>query len=130
MVSLFFFLYHLSALLTLSTETLPAPAPRALAAIAVDPMTMIMYLYGGYNYSNWFQGLTCPDSLLFALFQRPDLNVDPSLFKPDFWSLDLSVVQYPGTKAKWVFIGDEMGPPELCGMSLVSQQQSLLPNGN
>eukprot|EP01102_Stenamoeba_stenopodia_P001648 TRINITY_DN1148_c0_g1_i6.p1 TRINITY_DN1148_c0_g1~~TRINITY_DN1148_c0_g1_i6.p1 ORF type:complete len:485 (-),score=60.66 TRINITY_DN1148_c0_g1_i6:102-1556(-) len=68
------------------------PAPRCLSAIAVETETMTMYMYGGFNGTDWFS---------------------------DFWSLDLSAVQYPGTSVSWVFIGSDMGPPQMCGMSLV-----------
>jgi len=35
----------------------PVPAARCLAAVAVNPSDGVMYMYGGFNGTNWFAGL-------------------------------------------------------------------------
>eukprot|EP01102_Stenamoeba_stenopodia_P000206 TRINITY_DN10173_c0_g1_i1.p1 TRINITY_DN10173_c0_g1~~TRINITY_DN10173_c0_g1_i1.p1 ORF type:complete len:402 (+),score=74.72 TRINITY_DN10173_c0_g1_i1:63-1208(+) len=68
------------------------PTARCLSAVAVDN-NMVMYLYGGFDGQNWYQ---------------------------DMWSLDLSVVQYPGSQTTWKRVGDiTSSPPPMCGMSMV-----------
>eukprot|EP01102_Stenamoeba_stenopodia_P006541 TRINITY_DN1803_c0_g1_i1.p1 TRINITY_DN1803_c0_g1~~TRINITY_DN1803_c0_g1_i1.p1 ORF type:complete len:429 (-),score=86.31 TRINITY_DN1803_c0_g1_i1:191-1477(-) len=72
----------------------PMPEPRALSATAIDN-TGTLYLFGGFNGTDWFS---------------------------DFWSLDLTVIHYPGTEGKWVLLhraGYSGSPPELCGMSFM-----------
>jgi len=54
------------------------PEPRCLAAVAVEPETGVMYLFGGFNGTNWFN---------------------------DMWKIDLaSVIHYPGSTGSWFLV--------------------------
>eukprot|EP01102_Stenamoeba_stenopodia_P009469 TRINITY_DN2794_c0_g1_i1.p1 TRINITY_DN2794_c0_g1~~TRINITY_DN2794_c0_g1_i1.p1 ORF type:complete len:209 (-),score=29.87 TRINITY_DN2794_c0_g1_i1:716-1342(-) len=66
------------------------PQPRCLSAIAVSGNTL--YMFGGFNGTNWFDEL---------------------------WSLDLAVIHNPGEHGRWQILGGG-GPPKMCGMAMVT----------
>eukprot|EP01102_Stenamoeba_stenopodia_P008572 TRINITY_DN2476_c0_g1_i1.p1 TRINITY_DN2476_c0_g1~~TRINITY_DN2476_c0_g1_i1.p1 ORF type:complete len:389 (-),score=63.84 TRINITY_DN2476_c0_g1_i1:110-1276(-) len=72
----------------------PVPEARCLGAVAVEPSSGVMYLFGGFNGTTWFN---------------------------DLWKIDLTVVQYPGTQGHWIqiFPSNTKGSPEVrCGMTI------------